>query len=216
MDGAHHGRRAIYLLIGCGALTLVLFALRASFVPDAQSVTSIYPQGITLMLFYTYFPRLFEPLPVSVGIVTLLIVWVAALFNRSRRALVWLLVSGIALAPTLVSPRANNLFVPLVFLGAFFADTLLTTRKVRLWERRFAAFALLLLIAGNFVSHRLAQQTLAPDSVDRVTQADWYLNGEWQYSLDDIPPARIASLERALLQTPQARTRWLASGWSFP
>lgn len=210
--------RALHLFVACGAVTICQLLLRFAFTPSALGVTQISFDGLPLMSLYTYAPRLFEGGPLWLAVISLIWVWTVALVGvrQNPRSLLWLTASLIALAPTLIVARANNLLFPLVFLGFFFADTLMSPHKINRWQRIISRGALLLLCVGGFISHRHAQNTLAADSVDRVLQANEYLYGEWQYALNDIPLVRIASLERAAVRTPHLVSRWLSGGWSFP
>lgn len=210
---AKQWRRSLVLGVGCAIVSTVLLLLRAHFVPNAPRVTSIDFAPLLLSVLDTYMPRLFETLPMGVSVVGLLIVWSIALFRMPRRAWLWLLASAVALAPNIIVARANNLLLPLTFLGLFFAEALLSPLKTARWSRALSGVAIALLIGGSIVSHRLAQNALAPDSVDRVLQAQFFLTGEWQYALDDIPPQRLDSLYRAAERTPQLLTRWLNGGW---
>lgn len=188
------------LLLGVSALFV---GLRRIFVPDA--VAALYLPGWPLQIGFVVLPRLFTWLPLSLA--ALLLFWgLVALAKPNRRAWFWLLCVALAATPGIVISRANNSLLPVTFFALFLVSVFAQKRALHI-------AVLTLYLSGSIVAHQDAQRALAPNSIDRVTQARRFLYGDWQNSLPWIPPERLEQLRSEAEKTDVIETPPIWSGW---
>ncbi len=195
-------RRIIVQAIGLAMVAIGYWVLRTMFVPSAS--TSISIMGWVYSLAWIFLPRLaFLPLPVWIGV---LVAFWAILFillrtmhkDQRRLAWLWLVCTVIAASTGLVITRANTLFPALSFFGLFLAtilgDALTRSRRLAV----LGGIALVVFVVGSAAQHRIAQQSLAPNSTEYLVETSRYFWGEWSPAYPFIPEVRREYLQEQL------------------
>ncbi len=187
------------LLIVSGGL---YWLIRNAVIPNAEAVSGI--EGWLFNLMLVLFPRMPFGSLVIAGISLLclwigLIIMIVKLPAKSRLlALFWLGCTVIASALGLVSPRANNLLLPIGFFALFLVTVLGN------YARRSRAAALLVsgilvwFIAGSAIANQTAQLAITPTSTTYIEENMEMVWGKW--SDLPIPDVRRDEISRQLAQ----------------